>query len=103
MTTDQISATVLKPPAAERFHAVNIADWLAAGESVTAVTVTAGNAALLVDRASFVADPARIRWRVRGGVADQDYIVTVTVTTNLERKEPVFIRYRVRQPEGAAA
>lgn len=96
MTTDQISATVLKPPAAERFHAINISDWMGASETITACTVVPSDPALQIDR---VTTPVGlIRWRVRGGVDKQDYLVTVLITTNLERKEPIFIRYRVRQP-----
>lgn len=96
MMTDQISATILKPPSAERFHAIDIAAWLAEGETITVRTVEASDPALQIDRISTPA--GLVRWRVRGGVAGQDYLVTVTITTNLERKEPVFIRYRVRQP-----
>lgn len=96
MITEQISASVLKPPTAERFHAINIAPWLTGGETVTAATVEASDPALQIDR--ITTPTGLIRWRVRGGVAPRDYLVTVTITTNLERKEPIFIRYSVRQP-----
>ena len=96
MTTDQISASVLKPPAAERFHAIDISDWLSASETVSSCTVVSSDAALQIDR--ITTPVGLVRWRVRGGIADRDYLVTVTITTNLERKEPIFIRYRVRQP-----
>lgn len=96
MTPDQISATVLKPPAAERFHAIDIAAWLVEGETVTDLTVLSNDPALQIDRIS--TPDGLIRWRVRGGVAPKDYLVTVTFATDLERKEPIFILYRVRQP-----
>lgn len=97
---DQIIATITKPPAAERFHAISFAEWLAEGEEITQQTVIASNAALLIDRVTTAA--GRVRWRVRAGPLGEDVLVTVTVTTNVERKEPVFVIYRIRQPQGAA-
>lgn len=97
--TEDFAATIVKPPTAERFHRIDIGAWLTTGETVTASEVISSDPALQIDR---VTTPTGfIRWRARGGVNGQDYVVTVTVTTNLERKEPVFIRYSVRKPQGA--
>lgn len=97
--TDQIAAVITKPPTAERFHAINIAPFLAEGEEVTEHTVVASDPALLIDM--ITTPPGLIRWRVREGIDDLDYIVTVTIITNAGRKEPVFIKYCVRAPDVA--
>ncbi|MDP2131971.1 MAG: hypothetical protein U0995_09630, partial [Erythrobacter sp.] len=87
--TNKISAVITKPPTAERFHSINIAPFMVEGELVTDYTVVASGPALLIDMVT--APSGLIRWRVREGINDLDYIVTVTITTDTGRKEPVFI------------
>lgn len=96
---EDFAAIIAKPPTAERFHRIDISAWLAAGETVTATELAVSDAALLIDR--ITTPTGFVRWRVRGGVNGADYVVTITITTNLERKEPIFIRYSVRKPQGA--
>ena len=96
----QIAATITKPPTAIRFNAVSLVEYLGDDESLTAHEVVASDPALVIDEVT--TPTGLIRWRVSQGVNGQDYIVTVTVTTDVGRKEPIFIRYRVRQPKGAA-
>lgn len=97
--SQQPAATVTKPPAAVRWHAVDISPYLGAGETVTEFAVTASDPALVIATVTLL--PGKVRWKVSGGLDGRDYLVTVTVATNLERKEPVFIKYRIRQPKGA--
>lgn len=98
--TNLFEAVITKPPTAHRFHAADISGFLTEGETVSEATVVPNDPALLIDR--ITTPNGLVRWRVREGENEQDYIVTVTIATNLERKEPMFILYRVRQPKGAA-
>jgi hypothetical protein len=87
-----------KAPAATLFHQVDARPWLPAGLTLApevAVSVSPAGA-LLVDQATS-ADGQFITYRVRGGVAGQDYIVTFSFETVGGAWEDEWsIRYPVR-------
>jgi hypothetical protein len=86
-----------KSPAAILFHQLDARQWLPAGKALaSAVTVAVSPpGALLVDQCS--ADAGFITYRVRGGVAEADYIATFSFTTDDGSWVDQFsVRYPVR-------
>jgi hypothetical protein len=87
-----------KSPAATLFHQLDVRPWLPAGLTLAAAVGVSVSPAggLLVDQATS-ADGQFITYRVRGGVAEQDYIVTFFFgTTDGAWADEWSIRYPVR-------
>lgn len=86
-----------KRPGAILFHKLDARDWLPEGAALASV-VTASvspSGELVVDQCS--AADGFISYRVRGGVAGEDYVITFTFTTQDGRwADEWAIRYPVR-------
>jgi hypothetical protein len=86
-----------KDPQATLRHGVNWADpqapWLQNGETITAqsITATVGITVDQVTQANGV-----VSYRISGGTAGADYVVTCQITTSQGRIDERSIRYRVR-------
>lgn len=83
-----------KDPASVLRHAMDWTGWLDPDETITAQTVTSSNPALVVDQAAQAAGV--VSWRVAGGGARGNYIVTVEVGTSAGRVEQRSVNYRIR-------
>lgn len=86
------TAPVKDPDAALR-HGMDWSAWLQDGETITAQTVT--GTGLTLDQVA--QDAGVVSWRVSGGIAPQDYVATVRVTTSQARIDERSIQYRVRE------
>lgn len=83
----------LKDPAAVLDYAVDWNDWLAVGETITAVDVVVP--AGLTEGATTNAAGVVTVW-LSGGTADVDYTVTFHITTSAARQDERSIRILVR-------
>lgn len=83
-----------KDPEAVLFHAHDVSDWLVAGETITEYDVV-GESGITVDQVNI--EGAVIAYRISGGAAGSNYIVTCTVTTSAGRTDERSARYRVRE------
>lgn len=84
----------LKDPAAVLDHGMDWTDELDEGETISGqpsvVAVPAGLTIGGVNAANGI-----VSWRVSGGTAGQDYIVTCRITTSTGRVLELSVRYRV--------
>lgn len=83
----------VKDPDATLRHGMDWSAWLEDGETITTQTVTGEG--LVLDQVS--EDAGVVSWRVSGGIATQDYVATVRVTTSLGRIDDRSVQYRVRE------
>lgn len=84
----------VKDPAAVLDYGMDWSGWLDEGETIvgapTVVAVPAGLAITAITHADGV-----VNWRVSGGTADADYIVTCGIETSLGRADERSVRFRV--------
>lgn len=87
----------IKDPQAILRHSMNWADWLQQGESIQGLpaVVSSVPAELVVDQIA-QAD-GLVSWRVAGGTADANYVVTARINTNQGRTDERSVLYRVRE------
>lgn len=71
-------------------------DWLAAGETISTRTITAG-AGITVDSSSLTDANTSVTVWLSGGTADTDYTVACKITTSAARTDERTITVRVRQ------
>lgn len=84
----------LKDPAAVLDHGMDCTDELDDGETIAGQpSVVALPAGLTV--AAVNATNGIVTWRVSGGTAGQEYIVTCRITTSTGRVLKLSVRYRV--------
>lgn len=76
-------------------HGTGLTDWLAAGETITAHTVTASAVTLTVD-SSAVVDGLVTAW-LSGGTVGIDYTVTCHITTSAGREDDRTMTIRVME------
>lgn len=88
-----ITAPVKDPQATLR-HGISWADWLGEGETIASQAVTA-QAGIVVDQVA-QADGI-VSYRISGGSAGVDYIVTCRITTSLGNIDERSVLYRVRE------
>lgn len=83
-----------KDPQATLRHSISWAAWLQQGETTTAQSVTApeGITADQVAQADGV-----VSYRISGGTAATDYVVTCQITTNQGRIDERSVLYKVRE------
>ena len=86
----------IKDPQAILRHSMDWTAWLQPSEAISGTpTITSSVPAELV-----VDQPAGLNgvtsWRVSGGLADTNYIVTVRITTNQGRTDDRSVLYKVR-------
>ena len=82
-----------KDPQATLRHGINWADWLQDGETITAQSMTAPTG-ITVDQVTQATGV--ISYRIVGGTAGTDYVVTCQITTSQGRVDERSVLYRVR-------
>ena len=85
----------VKDPDSIEFHGMDWSGWLQNGDSIASQTVFAAAEGITISEVSRAA--AVISWRLSGGQAGQDYVVTCRVTTAGGLVDDRSIRYRVRE------
>jgi hypothetical protein len=73
-----------------------VGDWMRSGETIAEHSVTSADAAFQITGVTFDVPSRELRWRYAGGVAGQDYLVTLFVRTNTGRSAERTVRYPVR-------
>lgn len=86
----------IKDPADVGDHFWFVGDWLRAGETIAEWTVTSADAAFVISAVTYDAPSRRVLWRYAGGLAGQDYLVTLRVRANSGRIAERTVRYPVR-------
>lgn len=88
---------VLKDPNATRRHGIDWASlgWLPDGETITAQEVFSDDPALLIDQVGHA--NGIVSWRVRGGVAGNNYVVTCRITMSNGDGDDRSLLYQVRE------
>lgn len=95
MTPYEFTAPVKDPDSILR-HAFDWTGWLDAGETITGTpTVTSNDPALVVDQVS-QADGV-VSYRLSGGIAGAEYLVTCRINTSTGRRDDRSVRYRIGQ------
>lgn len=84
----------IKDPAAVLRHGHDVSAWLEEGETIASRTVT-GQDGITVDQVND--DAGVVSYRIAGGKAGFDYLVTCRVTTSTGRVDERTARYRVRE------
>jgi hypothetical protein len=84
----------IKDPDAVLRHGHDLSAWLEEEETVSAFAVTA-QAGITVDQV--YEDAGIVSYRIAGGTAGHDYLVTCRVTTDHGRIDERSARYSVRQ------
>lgn len=82
-----------KDPQATLRHGINWADWLQNGETITAQSITA-TVGITVDQVTQATGV--VSYRISGGAAGADYVVTCQITTSQGRIDERSVLYRVR-------
>lgn len=85
----------IKDPDAVARPGMDWGHWLQEGDAITAYTVFADQEPILIDQVSHIAGV--VSWRMRAGLAGEDYIVTCRVTTTSGLIDDRSIRVPVRQ------
>lgn len=89
----------IKDPSAVLDYVMDWSPWLATGETIIASPlplVTSANPAMTVANIS-VSDGDKVRFRLSGGNAGSDYLVTVRITTSSGQVDERTIRIQVRE------
>lgn len=84
----------IKDPQAILRHSISWADWLQEGETIVSRSVTP-EVGMVVDQVSDAA--GAVSYRIQGGVAGKNYIVTCQITTSLGRVDERSVLYPVRE------
>jgi hypothetical protein len=82
-----------KDPQATLRHSISWADWLQNGETITAQSMTSP-AGITVDQVAQAT--GAVSYRISGGAAGTDYVVTCQITTSQGRIDERSVLYRVR-------
>lgn len=85
---------MIKDPQAILRDAFDWTDWLGAGETISAFAVTASDG-LTIDQIARVLGV--VSYRVSGGTAGLDYVVTCEITTSEGNIDQRSALYRVRE------
>jgi hypothetical protein len=84
-----------KDPQASLDYDMDWTGWLAAGETIAAQSVSSNDAVLVVTGVALTGN--KVRWRLSGGVAGQNYLVTVAITTSTGQADNRTVQIRVRE------
>lgn len=84
-----------KDPAAILRHGIDWSAWLDHDETISTRTVVPAQDGITVDQLSD--ENGIVTYRISGGKAGKNYIVTCRITTNTGRSDERSVRYPVRE------
>lgn len=84
-----------KDPDAVLDYTIDWSAWLAAGDTITAVSASTNDASLVIDSSSFTTDETTV-W-LSAGIIGETYDVTVHVTTNGGREDDRTITINMKE------
>lgn len=88
-----------KDPSALLDYEMDWSAWLAEGETIVSspLPVVSSSAPALTVGTVSVSGGTKVRFRIGGGVAGQNYTVTVRITTSIGQIDERSVLYRVRE------